>query len=128
MMVLLINTALAVGGVISGPKGHSDIPYMSTQPTTDLYVMHVMRDSNMQMNFRLAGPGFGDFTRIAQGSEEMWRDIFMSNRQAMLDQIENLHAVLDQAREALENNDFDWIESMLRETAQRRRVWEREKS
>ena len=32
----------------------------------------------------LAGSGFRDFTRIAAGSPEMWRDIFLSNRDAML--------------------------------------------
>ena len=31
---VLINTALIVGGVISSPMGNSDIPYMSTQPST----------------------------------------------------------------------------------------------
>ena len=31
---VLINTALIVGGVISSPMGKTDIPYMSTQPST----------------------------------------------------------------------------------------------
>lgn len=94
----------------------------------NLYILQVMRDSNAEVDFQLAGPGFADFTRIAQGSEEMWRDIFVSNRQAMLEQIDNMHAILEQARMALVNNDIAWIESMLRETAQRRRAWERDRA
>ena len=34
-VVFVINTALAVGGVIASPTGYSDIPYMSTQPTIE---------------------------------------------------------------------------------------------
>jgi len=93
-----------------------------------LYVQHVMSDPNAEVDFRLAGSGFADFTRIAQGSEEMWRDIFQANRQAMLKQIASLHQVLERAHDALKNNDMGWIENMLRETAERRRAWGQERS
>lgn len=93
-----------------------------------LYVLQVARDVNADTDFRMAGAGFADFSRIAQGSEEMWRDIFIANRPAMLRQIDSLHSLLGQARDALENGDFDWIEQMLRESAQRRRLWEQERS
>src|SRR5690606_36558645 len=36
------------------------------------------KDSDQRM--ALAGTGFRDFTRIAAGSSEMWRDIFLANR------------------------------------------------
>jgi len=93
-----------------------------------LYVLQVARDPNSAVDFQMAGAGFADFSRIAQGSEEMWRDIFIANRTAMLSQIERLHQLLDQAKEALQNNDFEWIENMLRESAERRRAWEHERS
>src|SRR4029077_18042612 len=34
--------------------------------------------------FRYAASGFRDFTRIAAGSPEMWRDISLPNRDALL--------------------------------------------
>ena len=88
-----------------------------------LYVTHVSRDNNADLNLQVAGAGFGDFSRIAQGSEEMWRDIFAANREAMLEQINDLHDLLDRAKSALKENDMDWIESMLREGATVRRRW-----
>jgi len=88
-----------------------------------LYVTHVSRDHNADLNLQVAGAGFGDFSRIAQGSEEMWRDIFAANREAMLEQISELHALLDQAKSALQTNDMAWIESMLQEGATVRRRW-----
>ncbi|MGP1614069.1 MAG: prephenate dehydrogenase, partial [Pollutimonas bauzanensis] len=39
-------------------------------------------DSDLRMT--LAGSGFRDFTRIAAGSPEIWRDIFLANRSAVL--------------------------------------------
>lgn len=93
-----------------------------------LYVLQVARDRNADMDFKMAGAGFADFSRIAQGSEEMWRDIFSANRDAMLRQIDSLHGLLDEARRALEAKDFQWIEQMLSESAERRRRWEQERS
>lgn len=88
-----------------------------------LYVEHVARDRNADLNLQLAGAGFGDFSRIAQGSVEMWRDIFLANRGAMLQQITELHALLGQARDALEKNDEHWLEQTLAHAAQVRRRW-----
>ena len=34
--------------------------------------------------FRYAASGFRDFTRIAAGSPEMWRDISLANREALM--------------------------------------------
>ena len=88
-----------------------------------LYVEHVARDANADLNLQLAGAGFGDFSRIAQGSVEMWRDIFFANRQAMLRQLDDLHHLLGQAREALQQNDAAWLEETLTNAARVRRQW-----
>jgi len=88
-----------------------------------LYVTQIARRDNALINLRMAGAGFGDFSRIAQGSEEMWRDIFLANREAMLKQIGELHELLEQARKALQDNDVAWLEEMLSESAQVRRAW-----
>lgn len=93
-----------------------------------LYVEHVARDANAELNLELAGAGFGDFSRIAQGSVEMWRDIFMANRDAMLRQLDDLHDLLGQAREALKAKDEAWLETVLAHAASVRREWgERQK-
>lgn len=88
-----------------------------------LYVTQIARGENALVNLQMAGAGFGDFSRIAQGSEEMWRDIFVANREAMLQQIGQLHELLEQARTALLNNDVAWLEQMLKQSADVRRAW-----
>jgi prephenate dehydrogenase len=88
-----------------------------------LYVAHVAKQTHAPTCLAMAGAGFGDFSRIAQGSEEMWRDIFAANREAMLRQISDLHTLLNQAELALRANDMNWIETMLAQSAQVRRQW-----
>lgn len=88
-----------------------------------LYVEHVVRDPNAELNLEVAGAGFGDFSRIAQGSVQMWSDIFMANRQSMLSQLDSLHELLGQARDALRANDVAWLEQVLTHAAQARRQW-----
>lgn len=88
-----------------------------------LYVAHVAQQTDAPTCLAMAGAGFGDFSRIAQGSEEMWRDIFVDNREAMLRQISDLHTLLNQAESALRTHDIDWIQTMLTQSAQVRRQW-----
>ena len=88
-----------------------------------LYMAHIAQSANAAVELEIAGAGFRDFTRIAQGSEEMWRDIFLANRRAMLSQIDQLQGWLDQARKALDSEDGAWIESMLTRGAEVRRDW-----
>ena len=51
------------------------------------------RDENLDI-FRYAAGGFRDFTRIAASDPQMWHDIFLSNRDAVLQQLDALNADL----------------------------------
>jgi len=55
--------------------------------------------------FQFAAGGFRDFTRIASSSPEMWRDIALSNRDALSANIDALQAELAEMQRALENGD-----------------------
>jgi prephenate dehydrogenase len=90
-----------------------------------LYVEQVSKGAHSQASLQLAGAGFGDFSRIAQGSVEMWRDIFVANRSAMLEQIDAFSELLETARAALQNDDQLWLDQTLRHAAQVRRAWGR---
>ena len=49
--------------------------------------------------------GFKDFTRIASSSPEMWRDICLMNREAILDMISRYMAQLEEIRSLVEKRD-----------------------
>lgn len=68
----------------------------------------------------LAGTGFLDTTRIAGGDPVMWRDIFLSNRQAVLRATDLLGGRLEQLRRLVDSADGAGIEGLLAEAQQRR--------
>src|SRR5690606_23810068 len=68
---------------------------------SSVYMWQVATADNSDLRMELAGSGFRDFTRIAAGSPEMWRDIFLANRDAVLSEIAEVRAALDQAEKAL---------------------------
>ncbi|MDA8129747.1 MAG: prephenate dehydrogenase/arogenate dehydrogenase family protein [Betaproteobacteria bacterium] len=55
--------------------------------------------------FRFAASGFRDFTRIAGSSPEMWRDIALANREAVLAELDAYLAALQGLRNAVAADD-----------------------
>ena len=70
------------------------------------------RDNRDQL-LSFAASGFRDFTRIAASSPEMWRDISLANRDALLREIEQYAAELYKLHQALELRDAGKIEKMF---------------
>ncbi|AUA59420.1 Arogenate dehydrogenase [Achromobacter spanius] len=93
---------------------------------SSVYMEQVATAADARTRLDLAGSGFRDFTRIAAGSPEMWRDIFLSNRDAMLAELADVRAVLDRAERAIANGDDAALLALLDTAAQARRNWQKE--
>jgi prephenate dehydrogenase len=72
----------------------------------------------------MIGQGFRDVTRIAASRPEVWRDICLTNREALLAGLESLRGQLAGFADALERGDVTAIEAFFREgqTSRRRMV------
>lgn len=88
-----------------------------------LFMQHIVSGQDSALKLQTAGTGFRDFTRVAQGSAEMWTDIFMANREAMLRELKDFRAVMDRAEQALEHSDQVWLSQMLEDAAKSRADW-----
>ena len=88
-----------------------------------LFMQHIVASPDAALKLQTAGTGFRDFTRVAQGSAEMWSDIFMANRDAMLGELKALRTVMDRAERALEASDESWLREMLEAAAKARSDW-----
>ena len=78
--------------------------------------------------FNYAASGFRDFTRIAAGSPEMWRDISVANRVALREQLTAYRAHLDEFDRWLAAADPDAInaiESSYGRASSARNAWQR---
>ncbi|KAF0192560.1 MAG: Prephenate dehydrogenase [Gammaproteobacteria bacterium] len=70
--------------------------------------------------FSYAGSGFRDFTRIASGDPQMWHDICLANRDAVVAVIESYRASLEKLGQAIEQEDSRFIASMFTRAKQTR--------
>jgi cyclohexadieny/prephenate dehydrogenase len=69
--------------------------------------------------------GFRDFTRIAASDPTMWRDVFLNNREAVLEMLDRFLADLEQVREAIRAGDGEsMFELFTRTRAIRRSIIE----
>jgi len=80
------------------------------------------RDNRDQL-LSFAASGFRDFTRIAASSPEMWRDICLANRDAMLRELQQYADELYVLYRALENNDAAKLEEVFSLAREVRGAW-----
>jgi len=75
------------------------------------------------MLFQYAASGFRDFTRIAGSSPEMWRDISLANRAALLTELDAYLAQLTTLRARLAAADGPALETVYTNAQRARRAW-----
>ena len=80
------------------------------------------RDNRDQL-LAFAASGFRDFTRIAASSPEMWRDICLANREALMRELQQYAAELHVLHQALENNDAAKLEEIFSLAREVRSAW-----
>ena len=73
--------------------------------------------------FHFAASGFRDFTRIAASSPEMWRDIALANREALLVELGAYRAELDRIAAIVATGDGGALEAVFTRAAAARRAW-----
>jgi len=86
-------------------------------------VSEIAARANAAELFGFAAGGFRDFTRIAASSPEMWRDIALQNRAALLEEIDRYGAQLAVFRELIEKGDGPGLERLMREARTARHAW-----
>ncbi len=80
------------------------------------------RDNRDQL-LSFAASGFRDFTRIAASSPEMWRDISLANRDALMREVKQYADELYVIHQALENNDAAKLEEIFSLAREVRSAW-----
>lgn len=68
-----------------------------------------------------AGNGFRDMTRLAEGSPEMWRDITLTNREAVMSGLESLRGQLTDFLTAVERSDGEALMQIFESGREARR-------
>lgn len=90
---------------------------------SSVFMWQVASAEDADVRLHVAGSGFRDFTRIAAGSAEVWRDIFLSNRAAVLAELKQVRKAFEQAEAALLESDGTALYEFLEKAALARRLW-----
>ena len=69
-----------------------------------------------ERTFEFSGGSLEDYTRIASSDPVMWKDIFMSNNQNILESIDDFEVSLKKLKELIKRQDDKAIEQFLLET------------
>lgn len=72
----------------------------------------------------LAGPGFRDFTRIAAGDPQVWRDILISNREEIIKQSQRFRHALDAFEHVMKSGNTEALEDLIRGASEARAGWQ----
>ena len=82
---------------------------------------------NAKQLFDFAASGFRDFTRIAGSHPEMWRDISLANRDALLQEINTYQNELNQLKLLLENHDGNGLHALFERASHARNQWAKDR-
>ncbi|MBI3284323.1 MAG: prephenate dehydrogenase/arogenate dehydrogenase family protein [Burkholderiales bacterium] len=97
----------------------SHLPHLLAYALVD----DIARKPHADVLFQYAASGFRDFTRIAGSSPEMWRDISLANRVAILQELDSYTARLAVLREHLLQADAVGLEAIYANAQHARHSW-----
>lgn len=87
-------------------------------------MLQIANAEDAQKKFVHAGAGFRDFTRIAGSSPEMWTDISLANKDAILKELDAYLSILDRMKIAMQNNDAAALQKMFQIASDSRNEWQ----
>ncbi len=83
----------------------------------------IAKRHNAEKILGFAAGGFRDFSRIASSSPEMWRDISLANRDALLTEIDAYQTELSLIRKMLNEGDGSALEALFQNAQTARNAW-----
>lgn len=71
------------------------------------------------------GDSFRDLTRIARINDDMWSELFLSNREALLKEMESFMTSFKEMYDCIKNNERDRMREMMRCSTERRKRFDK---
>jgi prephenate dehydrogenase len=74
---------------------------------------------------KFTGDSFRDLTRIARINDLMWSELFIANKDVLLDQMRLFMDKFNDLRSMLESEDVDGMRAMMRHSTARRALFDK---
>lgn len=107
---------------VSPGKHDEQIAYVS-QLMHVLSVAVVNSQQASEETLTFAGNSFQELTRIADINGELWSELFLNNRTALLTSIEHFETELNAMKLTLADNDEDELKKIFKQATSKRREW-----
>ena len=102
------------------PYEHDKIVAYTSQLPHAMAVALVNSDDGRYPTGELIGDSYRDLTRIANINEELWSELFLSNRENLISTIEVFQEKLEDIKKSLVNNDKEKLVKIFKESSNRR--------
>ncbi len=106
------------------PENHDKIIGFVSQ-LTHCIAMTLMTCQKTERLEDYTGDSFRDLTRIARMNDEMWSELFLINKDALLHQMTLFEGELNRLRCLLETDDVEGLRDMMRYSTERRALFDK---
>lgn len=107
------------------PEKHDEMIGFVSQLTHAIAVT-LMTCNDIEGLEKYTGDSFRDLTRIAKINDEMWSELFLANREALLEQMDQFSAQFMKLRQQLEQGDREGMRQVMRHSTARRKALEKQ--
>ncbi|MBO5744819.1 MAG: prephenate dehydrogenase [Clostridia bacterium] len=126
-----IDIALELGKILGfkrtavlTPREHDEIIAFVSQLAHCLAVT-LMTCNDMEHLELYTGNSFRDLTRIAKINEDMWSELFMMNKSALIKEMESFEAQFDLLKNMIKADDVEGMKTMMRSSTARRTTFDK---
>lgn len=107
--------SIGFGKVVEAtPEKHDQVIAYTSQLAHVVSNAYVKSPSVLDFNGFSAG-SFMDLTRVAKLNEHMWTSLFMCNKKALLNELNQIIGSISEYRDAIENEDYDTLCRLLKD-------------
>lgn len=106
------------------PEEHDRMIAFLSQLTHCIAVALMCSSDNPEL-VRYTGDSFRDLTRIAKINEEMWSELFLLNKSALIEEMDEFMTSFKKLRESLINEDTETMKEMMRLSTERRKLFDK---
>lgn len=126
-----IETCMELGKLLGcsnvttlSPEEHDEMIGFLSQ-LTHCIAITLMTCNDKENMEKFTGDSFRDLTRIARINDLMWSELFVSNKAALLDQMDLFIRKFNELKSMLETEDMEGMRKMMRHSTERRALFDK---
>ena len=126
-----ISTCVELGRLLGfsnvttlSPEEHDEMIGFLSQLTHCIAITLMTCNDKEDME-KYTGDSFRDLTRIARINDQMWSELFLENKDVLLEQMDMFIGKFNELRHMLDTDDVDGMRRMMRHSTERRALFDK---